>query len=661
LEFTGADGAYFFYIPTVPQVNGTVVGTATQINDNVTTAIVLDFADNTLFNAIGINTQGNNLPNQIVIDGALGFGFYASRLITYGQRNIIQGGESDGSLLNMSFDGGYLPNASTLPTGWNAASNTGGSLSLTGGVHGAGSAWSINVTPSSPCGKLSQGLFEDYKGSPLATPNTQYYIRVWLKPTVAAADLTFTVAMTAASTSFSSTATIAGNLMSTSGSWLEATFSAKTPAPIPSDFTLSLYAASTATSLTLVVDELNIVFSETPFTDTILYGSYVDNPEALDGVSGPFGPNEDTHKVMDFFEVHETLYLLTRDPSGRLHEVINNGSTEPADWDVEEVAANCGALSAFCVTKSQADDSSASGGEEWASWISAWAVRIFGGGEPWKISQEIEPDFAGAASAGATNWSNSQGINRDAALTVWSLNDPVARVIYYGIPSGSIGVGAAPNIIYHLNYRELDSASAIAGAPPVHISFSGKLTAHDNARKWCPWRLAMNGASLMYRTPESQSPVFFNGNGVAPGQSIIAQFGNAYLLNASYLTDDDYDRINPIYYVCFEPTPEMAQALELGGRNMVAYLMAQVAGVGNVVVTAYPDNLQNPWNLTCSRTLATNPRFDLEWSGANCVGDRIAFSFASSPSSGTNNQLVLKNLRVWFRTNARLPIRGAAQ
>ena len=37
VAFTGAQGAYFFYLPSPPQVNGQLVGTATQINDNTTT------------------------------------------------------------------------------------------------------------------------------------------------------------------------------------------------------------------------------------------------------------------------------------------------------------------------------------------------------------------------------------------------------------------------------------------------------------------------------------------------------------------------------------------------------------------------------------------------------------------------------------------------
>ncbi len=108
LLFTGAGGAFYFYIPSTPQVDGQAVGTATQINDNTTTSAIIDFSDETLFASIAVSIPGNNLAAETVIDGALGFGSYAARLIAYGQRNRIQ------NLLNMGFEGGY--NALTATT-----------------------------------------------------------------------------------------------------------------------------------------------------------------------------------------------------------------------------------------------------------------------------------------------------------------------------------------------------------------------------------------------------------------------------------------------------------------------------------------------------------------------------------------------------------------
>jgi len=49
LAFTGAQGAYFYYIPAPAQVNGQIVSTATQIGNNTASQALLDFSDNTLF------------------------------------------------------------------------------------------------------------------------------------------------------------------------------------------------------------------------------------------------------------------------------------------------------------------------------------------------------------------------------------------------------------------------------------------------------------------------------------------------------------------------------------------------------------------------------------------------------------------------------------
>src|SRR6185369_17043678 len=73
LAFTGADGSEFFYIPVPAQINGQVVSTATQINDNTTTSVRLDFGDPTLFAGLDIGTIGNDLPSQVILDSVLGF------------------------------------------------------------------------------------------------------------------------------------------------------------------------------------------------------------------------------------------------------------------------------------------------------------------------------------------------------------------------------------------------------------------------------------------------------------------------------------------------------------------------------------------------------------------------------------------------------------
>lgn len=642
LAFTGANGAYFFYIPAPAQVNGQQVSTATQVNDNTTTTAFLDFSDNTLFAALGVSVPGNTVANQIILDGALGFGFYASRLVTWGQRNRIQ------NLLNMGFDGGYLPTAVGLPTGWAAADLQG---TIAPGHFGQG--WSITVSIGSvQVGKLSQSFYQDAYSAPIGTPNATYKLRVWLQPASAVAGLNFVAKISSATTAFSSTATINGLSMSTAGGFIEVAFTTAMPAAIPSDMLLTIYATnSTGAPIVLLCDEFSIIYATNPYLDGILYGSYVNNPEAFDGLTGKFGPSQDTHKVMALALIRQNLYLLTQDPGGRLHETNDNGVTEPAGWQVNQIAANCGVLSAFGLTTSQADDSSASGGEEWFAWASSSGARIFGGDQPWKISQEIQPDWDRILPAFSTS--------------IWAVNDPVARRVYFGLPV-TVNL-SAPTKIYVVDYRELDTAYQIAMSPPVRI-LTKQLVSTDHARKWTRWNLRMNNAALMYRAAGALSLVLCDGNGVTPNGGIPG-FGNVYTLDAAKLTDDNFGLISSYYVTFFFPGQEAEQALQLGSaRKIAAYLTAFVSGVGQVKITPYPDTLTNPWALTVTRTLAPAPTFDLECAAGNAQGQRIAFKFESLPINTTppavppvtDNSFSLTRVVAFMRKVTHLPIRGSA-
>ena len=174
---------------------------------------------------------------------------------------------------------------------------------------------------------------------------------------------------------------------------------------------------------------MSIIYSQNPNSVDCL-GSYPNNPEGFDGVTGVFAPQNDTHQVMGVFIIRSALYMLTLDPNGRLHET-SQGDTEPAQWNIGEVASNCGLVSAAALTQSQADDSTASGGEEWEAWYSSDGPRIFGGSTPDKIAQEIQRP-AGQAFPGAPQ--DLGAFNVAAQLTAWALNDPQSKTLYFGIP-----------------------------------------------------------------------------------------------------------------------------------------------------------------------------------------------------------------------------------
>lgn len=703
LSFTGVNGADFLWIESA-QINGQTVATPTIINDNTSTSALLDFSDPTLLAAIGVSTAGNQVNNQIVIDGALGFGFYGSRIVTWGQRNRLQ------NLLNCTFDGGYvaspvdtlsgsmtsgtttasvtngaqIPNGSLIqignevilvtsgggtatltvtraqlgttavvhasastvllianrPAGW---TGTGGTLAA--GRYGFG--WSITGS-----GSIQQSFYQDCYGDPIAQPNTPYLLRAWIQGTGSVL-----ATISSASTSLSSTVTLTGTA---AGAFEQGAFSLPMPNDIPADLIISI-GQGTGTCL---VDECSVIYAQTPFLDTIFYNSYVDNPEAIDGLTGKFGSTQDTHKVMDFGIIRQTINFLTQDPGGRLHQVNDNGTAEPSGWTVNEIAAQCGVVSAWGLTKSQADDSSASGGEEWLAWVSSASARIFGGGQPWPISREILPDWIGANDAQATSWSGAPGINPAYQTTAWALNVSDQRRIYFGLPIG--GSGSATKV-YYLDYRGLSTSEDIGNTGPVRISFSGKLIATDHSRKWSPWNMTINGAALVMRQQGNLEPMFFGGNGAAPGAS--AGFGNVYTLDSTKLTDDDYGQIFPFWTSYFFLTADQQQALTcldskgqrapIGVcRMLLQSVYAFVGGTGKINVTFFSGSLSAQWPLSVTRNLVANPVNELECGGGSTVGYHIAVRFSSSPVTGTDNGFLLQKLTTFLKRAEHLPYRG---
>jgi hypothetical protein len=654
LAFTGAQPVIpgvlppFYYIPVPAQLEGQIVSTATVINDNTTTTATLDFSDNTLFAAIGISVPGNNLADQIVLDGALGFRTYLDRLLTIGQRNTVN------NFLNLGFEGGALSTSPNSPLGWTSNSTvpTLVHASNYGSASRPGIAWA--VIPGSGSGvtnvTLSQSAYLDAYGDPIILPNTYYSVRFMLVAFGNTA-INVQVSLTSASTGFSSTATFNG-VIAASWTYFSTPLTVITPQSIPSDLLLNVVALNVPASSTLAVDEVQLFYTANPYLDNQSYASYVSNPEGMDGSTGQWGP-EDTAKIMDMGVVRGTLNILTQAPTGKLHETTGSTVTEPSGWTINPVAGQCGLLSAFSLAVSQADDATEAGGGQWMAWASDVGAMIFGGGLPEKISQEIQPNWNDP-----TRPNTAVQINMAAATAAWAMNDPVARLLYFGLP---IGTATAPSQIYVLNYQHLGTAEAIAASPPFHPSFAGKLIATDNSRKWTHWLRAMNGAARMYRSAGQLTSVFFGGNGQTLGAA--AGFGNIYTLNPSKFTDDDYGQIDPYYVSYFFLDPQTRQALQIkGGRLLLAYVLAQIQPMpgdsnSQVTLTYYGDSLNNPWPLTTTRTMTTPFYGDRNFGGGMAQGERIAIKISSSPVTGTDNSYLCTRFEAFFR-NARILISG---
>jgi hypothetical protein len=321
---------------------------------------------------------------------------------------------------------------------------------------------------------------------------------------------------------------------------------------------------------------------------------------------------------MTFGQIRGILFLLTRDPSGSLHSVSDNGTSEPAGWGIYQVGANCGCISAFGLTVSQADDASSGGGEEWFAWVGYNKAMIFGGDQPWKITQEIQPDW--------------DAINPAAVLRMWALNDPYNRVIYFGLPTG---IFTAPNLVYPVDYKGLDTAFQIGQSHPVYRAYGGKMQAAEFCRKWTRWNLTLNGAALMYHgSPGELKATFFDGNGLdpaVPGSPVQSSFGNVYVLMPCQ-SDDDFGGIAAYYVTYFFPSHQIEQALGLGSqRKMLEFFQYEAEGDGQLRISFLCNSLTNVWPINCIRDLAAVSDFDTEHPGASATGQRIAIKFEGFP------------------------------
>lgn len=644
LGLTGAEGDNFFYIPTTVNVPGqygapSYTVFATVIPDNVTTTATIDFADNSLFASTAIDIQGRNYFAQAVLGEVLGFFPYASRLFAWGERNRIT------NFLNMGFEGGYLSGNLTTPLGWtpDPAYGAGGGL-VVGGAWASGMAWKISSGGlGAPRGKISQSAYQDSLGIAIVEPNTLYDFRLWVTnssgfdPNIAGTQLVAT--LSSVSTGFTASA-----IFSIGGApgFVESTFSAMTPATIPADLQLSIqFSSSVAVAIT--IDEMSMIPTLQPYLDDQFSASYVNAPEQFDGVTGVLGATNDSSQIKNCFELRNLMYFNTA--NGK-HRTSDNGFGEPSSWDVDEVSQAVGSVSVHGTDPGKAG--SGESGEQWEFKISLGGLYIFAGGAETKISEEIQSPTQN----GMPGWDS---INPAAFQTAWLKNDTVNRRLYIGVPTGT---ATAPNLMLVLDYRELNSAEAIASNAPYRESFSGRMIAKEFCRKWTRWNLAANCGEILARPGGDYEFSIGDGNGETPGQ--LSGFNNSYTFTTSLFTDDDYGQVTPYYTTYFFVSRDQEQQLGLDcHRKLASYLAAFISGVGQTSITPYSASLLNPWPALPAYPLSETPNHDFEW-GMQVTGERIALKIGSIPLPGeTDNGFNLQHLALTLKKEPMAPLRGA--
>lgn len=629
IGLTGAGGDNYFILPATPQVAGQIVGTSTVIPDNTSTEWTLDFSDTTLFGGIPIDVVGNDLFDQVVLGPVLGFFSYASRLAAWGDYNKIE------NFLNMGFCGGV--ETPLAPDGWTA--ETPGGI-LASGVSSAswpsGFSWRITGDgTANPKGRITQGAFQDTFGVAILTGATQYLLRFWAISTTAAfggGGNIIAEFYSASGGGVLASATISCDDLDEGlpGSFVQAAFNVETPATIPSDTVLRVYAQGLRNSAQVFLGEVEIVYAEAPYRDVLSRWSYALNPEGFAQTTGNLGASDDAAPIRAMALLRQNGMLGT---GGGVHDFQDNQS-EPYKWVVNSLtrAISVVSLRAFDAGKFGTGDAA----EDWLIIAAKNGAYLFAGGEFWKVSQEMSRGALPQSQDPRKTWDD---INWAVEQTIVAKNDPAKRRAYFAVPiNGSL----TPNIVFVMDYREMDTATQIAGAPPLHITIQGKMKSSDLTRKWSPWNVKANDIDILERPGNELNLFFAGGDGQALGTK--TGFGNIYSLDPAKLSDDDYGAIAPFYTTYFFTDHDQEQALGIGSdMHLVKRIHAFITGLGLVMIVPIVNSLYNfqpalsPRMLVADTNQSNFLKSDLEWSIAGLRGQRIAFRIFPQPLPGSTD------------------------
>lgn len=637
IAFTGSNGGNFFYIPNDVEITGVgqpITYTKTVIDDNVTTSASFTFTDAILLAATAIDIQGNNLFNQIEL-GSCAFAVpYASRMFYGLENNKIQ------NLTNTSFDGGYLPNLSgrTMPLGWIEDTSTPPAGSIVASPI-FGNAYRItNDTGSTQgvLGRIWQNAYQDVYKVPIILPNKKYSLRITARsvgadPTMGLVGVDVYSPSLGVVYSYGHGTVSLTSLSSVMQEFVVTLITTPFITQIPTDLLLGVFTTVIEDGVIIEIDRIEVFSSNEPVLTTELQGSYVNNLEAFDGVTGPLGvAAQNNQPAIGAFTNYDVLYILK---TNSMVSTKDSPGLEPANWNIREVSNKVGlcGINAYDY------------GEEWAVFAHRSGLYIFTGSEPIPISTENKPTWD------AINWKYGH--------TIWVRNDSVNRKILVAVPMATPNqwlpdaeVNAnptSPNVILLLNYKELNTSSDLAERGPIKASYSGRLISWDISRKWSIWQIKSPYADFIKRS-DGSSPLFL---------------GSGYLDSKVYkqvegLTYDDFGEIPWLYDTYgFVKDEQEAQYQNLGDhRKLAKYLELNVTGAGNMVVKALPNVLNPtypyivPGGVDLDSTIQNNIERPLQ-----VQGSRIYLQFSSG---GIGSSFQLSEVKMCLVRDPHAPVRG---
>ncbi|MBZ5528946.1 MAG: hypothetical protein LAN71_13725 [Acidobacteriia bacterium] len=610
LCFTGAGGASFFTVGS----GATLYSGNMILGDNATTSTVVDFSDAVLL----AGTNVDALFRLVELGACAGVTDYAQRLFWWGERNKMN------NWVNLGFDGGFTgPLLPHYPLGWtpDVVYAPGGTDEQSFTAWGAAYAIVGNGTTATR-GLMTQSAVQDALGVALIVAGTDYTVRARCARNALLAQGTLHVHLYSASGGINTAGLQLTAAQLTTG---HAEYTAQLTGPlgaIPADLLLRVYTDGTPTQNgRFYIDSIEIFPTLQPVNATMVRASGAENPESYDGISGFLSVAEnDGQAVRAAFKLRERLYFVKEHS---LHATQDDGVNEPALWSLTEISRKVGTPSVRGVAV----------GEDWAVIAHRTGLYLFSGGEPVKISQEVQPLW------NTINWQYGH--------TLWTAVDTKERRILVGAP---FGAATSPNRVLMLDFRDLDGAEQIASRPPINITYAGRKTAADKSRKWSPWSIAANCCAALERTDGTAAVAF--GGGI-PGVGGGGATGKAYTLNDAQLSDDGA-AIASYYTTHYFPERAVELQLDLGAhRKLFSFLTLYTEGAGTLALTAYV-NTASAAQAQQSLPLSTPGMKDLELP-LNVSGERVAFRVGTSAAGAWFR---LQKFTPSLRRDPWAPVRG---
>src|SRR6185437_1991419 len=507
LAFTAAGGANFYNVPATM-----------TINDNTTTSLEVDFTDDVLL----AGTSMDYLFNQIELPSQLGVTAYAERLFWWGERSKMD------NWRNLSFDGGWDSATSGRPLGWtvDAFFGAGGSREADDVIWG--DAYRITGDGANAArGMIMQSAVTDTSGNPICVKNTDYSVRARVARSAGLNGGTLRI------TVFSPTQGPVGAGLTVTAQQAAQGYQEFTAqlfpaqASLPSDLLLRVYGDQVPgpAGESFLVDEIEIFATNASQNASLVRASATAAPESYDGVSGIMEVAADNGQgLRGAFTLRNNLYFVKE---RSLYVTADDGVNEPALWGTQEVSNQVGTPSAHGIGF----------GEEWVVIAGRSGLYLFSGGDPVKLSQEIQP-----------TWDE---INWQYGHLIWVQVDTQHKRILVGVPMGS---ATEPSQVLMLDYTE---------------GFGDPMAAPERSRKWARWSISANSCGLIER-PNGVAQIFLGSNNAS---------GKIYALTEGQLSDDGA-AINSYY------TTAYLSATGISGRSLFGYLTAYVQGAGSLALAA---------------------------------------------------------------------------